>query len=147
MILRNKINRRNAARRPVVPVLLMLCCALLAGCFSMHDPDEPQARTVELFFATTRAPEGNGECGRERGDLAFGIADVAIPPNHVIGRNEQPSMFRFEWSEDERKHIAFRGTTALPADTFVQQLNAAIEQSPQRRLMVFVHGYNVDFPE
>ena len=127
--------------------LSMLLCALLSGCFSFSDADAPQARTVELFYATTRAPERDGEFGRERGELSFGIADVAIPPNHVIGRNEQPSMFRFEWSEDERKHIAFRGTSPLTNDAFVQQLNVAIDQSPEKRLMVFVHGYNVGFPE
>lgn len=133
--------------RGSVTLALLLCMGpLLGACFSFSDPDEPQARTVELFYATTRAEE-DGEFGRERGELSVGMADVAIPPNHVIGRTEAPSMFRFEWSEDERKHIAFRGTRPLGNDAFIQQLNVAVEQSPAKRLMIFVHGYNVDFPE
>lgn len=142
-------NDRSTSRSRLgrLPLLLALCWAL-AGCsFPGGGADRPEARPVELFFATTRAPAGNGRFGRERGELTFGIAEVAIPPNHVIGRNEQPSMFRFEWSENERKHIALRGTRPLTDDAFVDQLNAAIEQSPSRKLMIFVHGYNVDFPE
>lgn len=126
---------------------LLLACTALSGCLSFNDPSAPTARTVELFYATTRAPENDGKFGRERGELSAGIADVAIPPNHVIGRNEKPSMFRFEWSENERKHIAYRGARPLDNDAFIAQLNAALEQSPAKRLMVFVHGYNVDFPE
>ena len=129
--------------------LLFSACLTLGGCFSMSDPDAaiPEARTVDLFYATTRAGDDDGEFGSERGELSFGIADVAIPPNHVIGRSEQPSLFRFEWSEDEREHITYRGAQPLTNDAFIQQLNVALERSAERRLMVFVHGYNVDFPE
>lgn len=141
------LQKSSTPFRALLRALPPAACALLAGCLSFSDPSEPGARTVELFYATTRATESRGEFGRERGDLSTGIVDVAIPPNHVIGRNEQPSMFRFEWSEDERKHIAYRGTRPLTNDGFIQQLNTAIEQSPAKRLMVFVHGYNVDFPE
>lgn len=134
-------------RRTLLRAFPLVACILLAGCFSFDDPSEPEARTVELFYSTTRAPEDDGRFGRERGELSSGIAEVAIPPNHVIGRNEQPSMFRFEWAENERKHIAYRGALPLANDAFIEQLNSAIEQSPEKRLMVFVHGYNVDFPE
>jgi esterase/lipase superfamily enzyme len=119
----------------------------MGGCFSMSDTGAPQARTVDLFYATSRDEEDAGKYGRERGDLKFGIADVAIPPNHVIGRSEQPSLFRFEWSENERKHIAYRGAQPMTSEAFIQKLNVAIELSAARRLMVFVHGYNVDFAE
>lgn len=148
----NSSSRMNTSRtahggwRGILLVLIMIVCPVLGGC-SFGDANAPGARSVEMFYATTRAPERDGRFGRDRGELSFGIADIAIPPNHVIGRNEQPSMFRFEWSENERKHIAFRGTRPLEDDAFIQQLNSAIEQSPERRLMVFVHGYNVGFPE
>jgi esterase/lipase superfamily enzyme len=149
MFRRSKISSAGTSHARRSRVLLLIALGwMLAGCgFVGSDADAPEARTVELFFATTRAVEDKGRFGRDRGDLSFGIADVAIPPNHVIGRNEQPSMFRFEWSENERKHIALRGTETLDDDTFLQQLNAAIDRSPERRLMIFVHGYNVDFPE
>lgn len=137
--------------RAVLLLLVGLWAVLLGGCSLPGGSagNLAEARTVELFYATNRAPAENrrSHFSRDRGELSHGIAEVAIPPNHVIGRNEQPSMFRFEWSENERKHIALRGTRPLDSADFLMQLNAAIAQSPNRKLMIFVHGYNVGFPE
>jgi esterase/lipase superfamily enzyme len=56
-------------------------------------------------------------------------------------------VFRFEWSEDERKHIAYKGVLPMDKAEFLQQLAWAVAKSPGRKLMVFVHGYNVEFAE
>jgi esterase/lipase superfamily enzyme len=108
-----------------------------------------ESKPLELFYATTRAPVPDQRIhfGKDRGELVYGIAEVAIPPNHIIGRNERPSVFRFEWSADERKHIALRGTRPLSNEDFAAQLDLAIRESPNRQLMVFVHGFNVDFAQ
>jgi esterase/lipase superfamily enzyme len=150
-------SRRTAGYWPQVRACLRLCLVLLLGCVlsacgssgGARSAALVEARPLELFYATTRAPAPNQRnfFGRDRGELSYGIAEVAIPPNHVIGRNEQPSVFRFEWSENERKHIALRGTRALENADFTEQLNAAVMQSPNRKLMVFVHGFNVDFAQ
>jgi esterase/lipase superfamily enzyme len=135
---------------------LRLCLAFLLGCALSAcggtggvSTALTDARPLELFYANTRATlrDQPNTFGRDRGELNYGIAEVAIPPNHIIGRNEQPSMFRFEWSENERKHIALRNTRSLDNADFAAQLNEAIRQSPNRKVMVFVHGYNVDFAQ
>jgi esterase/lipase superfamily enzyme len=136
---------------------MQYCLALLLACSlsacgtadGIRTTAVAEARPLELFYATTRAPlpDPSMVFGKDRGELSYGIAEVAIPPNHIIGRNEQPSVFRFEWSADERKHIAMRGTRPLENDEFVAQLNLAIKQSRNRQLMVFVHGFNTDFAQ
>ena len=87
-----------------------LVSSTLAGCGSAPKGDtqavqaaEPSPRTVDLFYVTDRDahPSGRDDFGSERGKVSYGIASVGIPPNHEIGRQEAPSMFRFEWSADE----------------------------------------------
>jgi len=136
---------------------LRLCLAILLGCTLVACGTSGgagpaalvESKPIELFYATTRAavPDQRMVFGKDRGELTYGIAEVAIPPNHIIGRNERPSVFRFEWSADERKHIALRGTRPLSNEDFAAQLDLAIRASPKRQLMVFVHGFNVDFAQ
>ncbi len=137
---------------------LALAAALLAGCATAPTSPttqgqgtggEPGAQSVDLFYVTDRDshPSGRDDFGAERGKVSYGLATVGIPPNHQIGRQEAPSVFRFEWSEDERKHIALKGLLPLDQGEFLQQLGWAIEKSKDRRLMVFVHGYNTSFAD
>jgi esterase/lipase superfamily enzyme len=134
---------------------LGLAVTVLAGCASAPkagsaaEAAEPKAHTVDLFYVTDRAarPTGEEDFGGERGTLSYGIASVGIPASHEIGHREAPSVFRFEWSADERKHIAVKGLLPLDQAEFLQQLGWAIEKSRDRRLMVFVHGYNTPFAE
>lgn len=142
--------------RPSAALLLLLltAVALTAGCGSTGGsskaaaaaPDVETPREVEIFYVTNRAPTGGDDpFGAERGEPSFGTAAVAIPPGHEIGRHEAPSVFRFEWSADERKHIALKGVTPMAADDFYERLAWSVNLVPERNLLVFVHGYNVSF--
>lgn len=135
---------------------LGVIAALLAGCASspkdadlVPKPGEPSPQTVDLFYVTDRDahPSGREDFGAERGKISYGMASVGIPPNHEIGRQEAPSVFRFEWSPDERKHIALKGLLPMDQAEFFRQLDWALEKSRDRRVMVFVHGYNTTFAE
>jgi esterase/lipase superfamily enzyme len=64
-----------------------------------------------------------------------------------MGRKEAPSLLKFEWSPDEHKHIKVRDVLRLTQDDFFRRLTRAVAESPGRKLMIFVHGYNVEFPE
>jgi esterase/lipase superfamily enzyme len=134
--------------------LLAAVVPLIAGCASEVEAPEPAGlapaagQEVEIYYATDRAPAPSGaDYGGERGGLSFGIASIGIPPNHEIGRQEAPSVFRFEWSPDERKHIALKGVLPVDRAELLQQLAWEVARSPDRRLMVFVHGYNVEFSQ
>lgn len=129
--------------------LIVTGCASSGGAADSAAAGSVDARQVEVFFATDRAPSGDASSafGPERGVLGYGIAGVGIPPNHQIGRHEAPSVFKFEWSPDERKHIALQEVTPLDSATFFDRLAFAVNLSPNRSLMVFVHGYNMEFSE
>jgi esterase/lipase superfamily enzyme len=145
-----RTTRISAAARRVST--LLAAAGLLAACATTPPGAERAAtetapRQVEIFFVTNRAPDlaRDANFGAERGELSFGIAEIGIPPHHSIGRHEKPSVFKFEWSPDERKHIALRGIQTLERAEFFARLAEAVGASRGRKIMLFVHGYNVDF--
>ncbi len=135
--------------------ILVVSSFFLTGCMTFGGgsakavkPDGPQPTQEKVFFVTDRAPvSGRDYFGSERADLSFGVANVAIPPGHLMGRHEEPSLLKFEWSPDEHKHIKLKSVNTLTQDEFTQRLIDAVEASPGGKVMIFVHGYNVDFPE
>ena len=104
---------------------------------------------VELFYVTNRAPglDSGQFFGKQRGELSYGISSIGIPPGHVMGRHEEPSLLKFEWSPEAHKHIKLLDVNTLSQDDFMLRLGRAIEASTDARLMIFVHGYNEEFPE
>ncbi len=110
---------------------------------------ESEPKQVNVFFHTDRAPDREEDkfFSGERGDLYYGVSQVGIPAGHRMGRHEEPSLLKFEWSPDEHKHIKVTDVTTLPKEDFILSLSEAVNQSPGKKLMVFVHGYNTEFSE
>ncbi len=138
--------------------LTLFFCVLItgiSGCGLLGDSREQIAditaspHPVKVFFATDRAPDADSSAyyGVKRSDMSYGITDVGIPPGHVMGRQEEPSLFKFESSADESKHIKVRDVITLTRDDFLQRLAEAVVESPGGKIMIFVHGYNVEFLE
>lgn len=85
--------------------------------------------------------------GNQRGELEMGVCEVTIPKSHQQGQVESPSILRLELREDASRHIVLRSVTSKSEEAFFSQLKEAVAQSPQREVMVFVHGYNVSFED
>jgi len=81
----------------------------------------------------------------DRGVLVRGICEVTVPESHQRGKVERPSLFRFELREDQTQHIVLASAVELSEADFRQRLAHGVSTSPQRDLLVFIHGYNVDF--
>lgn len=124
-------------------------CSSMGGLPGVAAVDTPSPRQIEVFFATDRAPDADSRLffGPERGAVSMGITRVGIPPGHQMGRREEPSLFKFEWEPDEHKHIKVRDVMTLAQDDFFERLSTAVADSPDGKVMIFVHGYNVEFPE
>lgn len=80
-----------------------------------------------------------------RGTLTRGICEVTVPDIHQRGMVERPSLMRFEIREDQQQHIVLTSAVELSVDDFHRRLSETVGDSPQRDLLVFIHGYNVDF--
>lgn len=113
--------------------------------------------TWEVFFATNRGRElgssdDRAEFGNEvRTAPQYGRAEVTLPkrgrgvdPALAPSRNRfMPVAFTKPRAPDEV--VQFGTVEAQAPDTFLRGVNAQIERSRQKDLLVFVHGFNVGF--
>ncbi|MBB4196450.1 esterase [Rhodoblastus sphagnicola] len=134
---------------------LALMCLTLAGCAGRLDGGllpvsgtVPGASQVNVLVATTRrpAPEPEKMFSGER-DNNYNFADilVSIPPdaNRVIGEVQSPDDLS---GDPARQFVALRAEKldeAQAKSRFHQRLAA----TGNRRVLVFIHGYNTRFPE
>lgn len=98
-----------------------------------------------FFFVTNRTAEGpegplEGRLTARRGDaLRLGSFDTEIEPTLGLGM----WLDAAGWFLDEE--IRIRQVRELPEAAFVEQVRAMVEQSPQRALLLLIHGYRTDF--
>lgn len=138
-----------------LPIALMLAATLLAGCnrppelIGVENPEIPTAQLAEghrhkVFITTTRkATEVTGAFFSAERAPALGLASVVttVPPNHKVGEVERPN----ELPPDPRKEFTIVEPMVYRSDTsFIAEINRELAQRPpgQRRLLLFVHGYN-----
>ncbi len=103
---------------------------------------------VPVYFATDRKSEGEWKgrklFGGERGGLQFGVADVSIPRAHERGVIERPPWWR-PW-ENPEKHVVVLTVKTLERPEFTKAARKGVKESETKEVLMFVHGYNVDFP-
>lgn len=117
-----------------------------------EENDSSKPAVVRIFFGTDRklnegaAPEDL--FGSLRGEgTTYGVCDVNIPPEHRLGRMERPHWWKFEFSEDVARHIVLLEVRPLEPVDFASSLKKRVNDSSERDVLVFVHGYNVTFGE
>lgn len=138
-----------------LPVVLALIAALLAACtrppdlIGIDNPDVPAESVPDLtrhqiFIATTRqASEVTStffSSGRAP-DVGLASVVVTVPPNHVVAELERPTRL----PPDPRTEFTVVDPVVYGADTaFIAEVRRELARRPvgQRRLLLFVHGYN-----
>lgn len=136
----------------------MTMALLVAGCASRPEADAltpalaqaADAKPHTLLVATTRARDPNpgavfsGE--RAGGKLDFASLTLTVPPTHKPGD--------IEWAKQQpgnpKTDMVVREASYRDTDQdFIQSLNAELAKRPvgERKVFVFVHGYNTSFPE
>ncbi len=148
----------SATARPFAHLVLLSLLLWLSGCATTSSSDTsavvahytpPGPGGIEVFYATDRQRSSDETeiFNGERGQIEFGVAQVGIPPEHRMGEHERPSMMKLERAADPEKHIVVRNIDTLKTDDFVALLRDAVNRSPSKQIMIFVHGYNVGFRE
>lgn len=104
-----------------------------------------------VYFATNREPDPAGEhdpdlyFGDERGQLSYGICEVSIPYKRAPGSLPEPSVLRLEFTQDPAVHVVLMEIERLPDAEFWKLLRASVTASPEKQLLLFVHGYCATF--
>ena len=136
---------------------MLATLTFLAGCGLSRDAfappgtvggpsDDRTFHIIPVHFATDRArktspPMGVDYTGK-RGDgvLEYGVAEVSVPVNHLMGSIERPRWWRLEFSEHPDRHIVVLATRTESREAFVQDLRQAISDRGRREALVFIHG-------
>lgn len=148
-------------------VVLLSC--ILASCsniaykqsedvsYSGSGPSEPIHQKKEnyavmnVFFATDRKEDKNANLklrfGKERGDLIYGVTQISIPRKHEMGELESPSIWRFEFRENPKKHIVMLGIENLNKESYFQAISQKVKNSTKKSAFLFIHGFNVTFED
>lgn len=108
----------------------------------------PGTSRVDMLVLTTRMPTSepgqmfSGERGKK---LAFAEIAISIPPEAMrkVGEVQWPSS---ETPDPEREFAALRAEQVRGTEA-AQAFRAALKQQPSRRVLVFVHGYNMHFTD
>jgi esterase/lipase superfamily enzyme len=102
--------------------------------------------STRYFFVTNRKKTNDDEVlenrfGSERGtELKFGLFDTRVEPSVGLGMFINPS----EWFQNEE--IVVKNMEALQQQAFVEQMRKLVNASPQRSLLIVVHGFRERFP-
>ncbi|SEG26460.1 alpha/beta hydrolase [Marinobacterium lutimaris] len=112
---------------------------------------QPAYVRVRVFFGSNRnydphADEPGELFGNDRGTLRLGSLWVSIPANHEPGKLETPSLLSL-MGEDPSEHVMLQSVDLLDKEAFVSQLGDAASQLPDRRMLLYIHGYNNSFEE
>ncbi len=93
------------------------------------------AATVQVHFGTNRTPSSDPNVLFDSGNahrLVLGTQEVTVDANHVVG----------EIKTSVHLHEA---PQILAEAAFLRQLQTALQGDADRKLLIFVHGYNVSF--
>jgi len=119
--------------------------------FAKQNPQQGKAIEITVYYATNRSQTGSTDpwevYGPEMGrSLQFGHVVVAIPPAHVPGNLELPSLWKLV-REDSNKHFDMKSVQVLSVDTARQEMARSLQSMGSKALLIFVHGFNMSFPE
>jgi esterase/lipase superfamily enzyme len=106
---------------------------------------------VSVLFGTDRMPVASlGEpirySAEPADDVSFGIATVSIPDDHRKGELARPRWYRLEFRVNPDKHVVLANAYALMRADFIASAAEASDRDGSRdEVLIFVHGYKVEF--
>jgi len=107
---------------------------------------------VTTYYATNRKRSGSGEPGKVYGakvetTFHYGRAIVTIPLTHTPGTLELPSLWKLQRATDPSKHFVLQSVVPLGTDAARKEMAEKLDSLGSKALLIFVHGYNMGFPE
>ncbi len=107
---------------------------------------------IPVYYATNRDRTGKTGAAnfygtRHTSDLEYGRLTVSVPPSHILGELELPSLWKLEFSNNPAKHFAITDMKTYSASEAAAALQTAISSAKSKSLFVFVHGYNTTFTD
>ena len=134
------------ARCMVLALALSACASHPEGVLVPVADTVPSTSRVEMLVATTRQrSQKPGEMfSGERGQApAFADITVSIPENRKEGEVNWPRKLPADPATD----FATLKAEEIDRETVISRLNQAVMKSPDRSVLVFIHGFNTRFED
>lgn len=111
-------------------------------------------KILDIYYATDRQRNGHfslnnyytGQRDLEN-NVKYGVTQVTIPSSHKPGFIETPSIWRLEFSENQKKHITIQDVNEYSKNDFFYLMNAKLNNKKEKSAFIFIHGYNVTFAD
>lgn len=100
------------------------------------------AHALPLQYGTERLNAATGER-----PYSLGQVDVSIPPTHVKGMVERASFIYFEFRSDPSRHFVLSDIREMDDSSFNALLRKRVQDSPDKDLFIFVHGFHNTFED
>ena len=130
----------------------LLLTAGLTGCAVVPAEEEealPKEALVDIMYATDRNVTGDYEVntfyGEERGDMNYGIAQVAIRIDKSVSPFADYSIWNLRFKGSTRKQAELIRISPLNKKSFLNSLSNRIQKSEDKSALVYTHGYSRNF--
>lgn len=121
---------------------------------NIKNPNESTEKYISypvLFGTNRKAIQKNGKLAynNERDDkMHLGQCKISIPRSHKTGELERPGWFRrLFFDESPEKHFTILSAEELKEAQFETFLRERVSGSDEKDMLLFIHGFNVDFQE
>ena len=119
---------------------------------------ESRWSTVNVYYGTNRlskyglqapldADPNEWYSNKRAATLQYGLCEVSIPDTHEYGEIERPRVWKFEFRENADRHVMLRSVHPQSESETLALISADLAKSDRNQAFVFIHGYNVTFPE
>ena len=129
-------------------LMLLLCACQPRGAITIDRSAADIGEVERVYVATSRtATDGASIFGRERSrTLGFARFDVSVPPDRAPGTLRFPDSLPPDPRTD---FVTLEAARFEDAQAFVAGIDRALSARPagERRIVVFVHGFNTNFAE
>ena len=106
--------------------------------------DEPFTE-ITVFFGTNRSKAPKGAFyGTTRDSMHYGRCLVSVPKARGIGTIPRPSIWTL-YKVNRKKHFTVQSVAEDTRTDFVKTLRQYVGACSSKDLLLFVHGFNVDF--
>ncbi|MBD3677415.1 MAG: alpha/beta fold hydrolase [Rhodobacteraceae bacterium] len=131
-------------RALLLSLLLLAACTPRAVLVGFPDGATPEVER-QIFFATVRAPEGDGFGNDRSRGMHFGRYGISVPPDRAAGLITWPKG----QTDPETQFLVTENIRHPSADAFRRDLAAELARRPagRREAVIFVHGFNNTFAE
>lgn len=123
-----------------------------AGTATGINNSSPKYITYSVLYGTNRKYESEADKIEYKNtrdtNLHIGTCEISIPLSHKKGDLERPGWFSsLFFDESPEKHFTLLNNELLDKIKFTHILQEKIGKSNQKDILLFIHGFNVNFQE